>query len=90
MQSIFHNRKELLLTEFAVTISVEQLKHDVNQMTVEKLTGARLDGTVEVSWKAANKVTGLGISDKLETWSIWNTRKSQSGKNVQVISKMMP
>lgn len=49
MQSIFHNRKELLLTEFAVTISVEQLKHDVNQMTVEKLTGARLDGTVEVS-----------------------------------------
>jgi len=49
-QSIFHHCHKLLVTQFAVTVSVKELKDNMYNVTVERLTSARLHCTTELTY----------------------------------------
>ena len=49
-QSVLHDRHKLLVTQFTVTVDIEELEHNVDDVTVERLTGTSLDGTTKITF----------------------------------------
>ena len=74
-QSVLHDGDELLVTEFAVAVSVEQLEHDVHHVAVEQLPGACLHRTPEITFTQSHRVpsytvylTALSVSNNRATF----------------------
>jgi len=55
MQSFFHDGNKFFVTEFVVSVGVEQLKHDVYQVSIEALPSACLHSSLELSYITCHK-----------------------------------